>query len=221
MSISYRHDDSQSACSKLLAAFWLLVHACQPAVFPTPFEGVCSEGPGFIASASQVLAVHINIFMPTNQWPQTLQAYDDLEHFETPFVAKLHRFTPLAEPQAVFTFHHPNRSKDIDNSRYSQLVFEASAHPRVCHGFAGFFDAVLYKQVHLSILPATHTPNMASWFPIYFPVQQPVQLLANQQLELGIWRCGANHKVWYEWCITHPQCSGIHNPNGRSYFVGL
>ena len=60
MPISYRHDDSQSACSKLVAAFWLLVHACQPAVFATPFGGVCSEGPGFIADASQLLAVHIN-----------------------------------------------------------------------------------------------------------------------------------------------------------------
>jgi len=150
-----------------------------------------------------------------------LQAYDDLEHFETPFVAKLHRFTPLAEPQAVFTFHHPNKSEHIDNSRCCQLSFEASAHPGICHGFAGYFDAVLYKQVHLSILPSTHTPNMSSWFPIYFPIQQPVQLLADQPLELGVWRCGANHKVWYEWCVTYPQCSGIHNPNGRSYFVGL
>ncbi|DBA92605.1 TPA: hypothetical protein ACH3X1_002824 [Trebouxia sp. C0004] len=150
-----------------------------------------------------------------------VKAYDDLKHFETPFVAKLHRFTPLAEPQAVFTFHHPNKSEHIDNSRYCQLKFEASAHPGVCHGFAGYFDAVLYKQVHLSILPSTHTPNMSSWFPIYFPIQQPVQLLADQPLELGVWRCGANHKVWYEWCVTCPQCSGIHNPNGRSYFVGL
>ncbi|KAL0038065.1 hypothetical protein WJX79_000828 [Trebouxia sp. C0005] len=150
-----------------------------------------------------------------------VKAYDDLEHFETPFVAKLHRFTPLAEPQAVFTFHHPNESQHIDNSRYCQLSFEALAHPGVCHGFAGYFDAVLYKQVHLSILPSTHTPNMSSWFPIYFPIQQPVQLLADQPLELRMWRCGANHKVWYEWCVMYPQCSGIHNPNGRSYFVGL
>ena len=156
-----------------------------------------------------------------NCWFLFLQAYEDTEHFETPFVAKLHRFTPLAEPQAVFTFSHPNRSHPIDNSRHCQLVFEPTGQPAICHGFAGYFDAVLYKQIHLSILPSTHTANMASWFPIYFPIQQPVQIAANQHLELGIWRCTAHHKVWYEWCVTQPQCSAIYNPNGRSYFVGL
>lgn len=30
-------------------------------------------------------------------------------------------------------------------------------------GFAGYFDAVLYKDVHLGIEPATHTPDMFSW----------------------------------------------------------
>jgi protein arginine N-methyltransferase 5 len=43
----------------------------------------------------------------------------------------------------------------------------------VCHGFAGYFDAQLYKDVHLSIHPPTHTPNMFSWFPIYFPLRTP------------------------------------------------
>lgn len=156
--------------------------------------------------------------MNVGLWPQ---AYEDTEHYETPFVAKLHRFTPLAEPQPVFTFSHPNRHCAIDNSRHCQLTFESMGQPAICHGFAGYFDAVLYKQIHLSILPSTHTPNMASWFPIYFPIQQPLQIAAHQQLEMGIWRCAANHKVWYEWCVTQPQCSAIHNPNGRSYFVGL
>ncbi|KAL3148615.1 Protein arginine N-methyltransferase 5 [Trebouxia sp. C0009 RCD-2024] len=150
-----------------------------------------------------------------------VKAYEDTEHYETPFVAKLHRFTPLADPQPVFTFSHPNTAQPIDNSRYCQLTFESTGESAICHGFAGYFDAVLYKQIHLSILPSTHTPNMASWFPIYFPIQQPVQIAASQDLAMGIWRCAANHKVWYEWCVTQPQCSAIHNPNGRSYFVGL
>jgi len=46
-----------------------------------------------------------------------LQAYDDLEHFETPFVVKLHRFNTLAATQDVFTFVHPNRDAIIDNTR--------------------------------------------------------------------------------------------------------
>jgi protein arginine N-methyltransferase 5 len=31
-------------------------------------------------------------------------------------------------------------------------------------GFAGYFDAVLYKDVHLGIEPSTATPNMFSWY---------------------------------------------------------
>lgn len=30
-------------------------------------------------------------------------------------------------------------------------------------GFGGYFDAVLYGDVHLGIVPAIHTPNMFSW----------------------------------------------------------
>lgn len=33
-----------------------------------------------------------------------LQAYDDVEHFETPYVVKLFKFTPLAPPQVGL--HH-------------------------------------------------------------------------------------------------------------------
>lgn len=36
-----------------------------------------------------------------------------------------------------------------------------------------------------------------------------------------MWRCASRHKVWYEWAVTQPQTGPIHNPNGRSYFVGL
>ena len=59
-----------------------------------------------------------------------------------------------------------------------------------------------------------------------------------------MWRCGNGAKVWYEWATTAPQvrddavvcvlaclclahcesfsqASPVHNPNGRSYFVGL
>lgn len=28
-------------------------------------------------------------------------------------------------------------------------------------------------------------------------------------------------QVWYEWAVTQPLVSSIHNPGGRSYFVGL
>lgn len=70
--------------------------------------------------------------------------YNDLEHFETPYVVKLHRFTPLAETLPVFTFEHPNRAAAIDNSRSLGLRFGRAGRPAaLCHGFAGYFDACL------------------------------------------------------------------------------
>jgi protein arginine N-methyltransferase 5 len=89
------------------------------------------------------------------------------------------------------------------------------------HGFAGYFDCCLYKDVHVSILPRNHTPEMSSWFPIYFPIRDPYYWKAGTTLKATFWRHATKQKVWYEWCITDPNQTAIHNPNGRSYFIGL
>lgn len=151
-----------------------------------------------------------------------VNAYDDLEHFETPFVVKLHRFTPLAPPQSLFTFAHPNPAPVIDNTREGTLTFACTAPVgTVCHGFAGYFDAQLYEDVHLSIHPDTHTPSMSSWFPIYFPLRQPFYVAAGDEIRTSVWRCCSRQKVWYEWAVGAPLATPVHNPNGRSYMVGL
>ena len=91
-------------------------------------------------------------------------------------MVKLHRVALLAEALPVFRFDHPNRDACIDNNRYIAMRFERGPDTpgAMMHGFAGYFDAELYKDVHLSIFPPTHTPNMFSWFPIYFPLRTPV-----------------------------------------------
>ena len=152
---------------------------------------------------------------------------DDREHYETPYVVKLHSIGVLADTQEAFTFAHPNRPEGgaaaIDNRRYKRFVFEARAQdtPACVHGFAGYFDAKLYGDVHLSIHPPTHTPDMSSWFAIYFPLQHPVHWPAGAALEAHMWRDGDARKVWYEWCVGGPTTTHIHNTQGRSYWVGL
>lgn len=89
---------------------------------------------------------------------------------ETAYVVKLHNYKALAAPQAVFTFEHPNDAATVDNRRYACLRFSASGSALI-HGFAGYFDCTLYKDVHVSIHPDTHSPKMMSWFPIYFPLK--------------------------------------------------
>jgi protein arginine N-methyltransferase 5 len=152
-----------------------------------------------------------------------VKAHKDLVHFETAYVVKLHRVAKLAPSQPVFTFNHPDYTVNKSNQRYKKLRFEipVDTGSAMVHGFAGYFDAVLYKDVHLGIEPSTATPNMFSWFPAFFPLRTPVCLQPGSALEVELWRCCGTTKVWYEWCITSPTVSPMHNSNGRSYWVGL
>ena len=64
-------------------------------------------------------------------------------------------------------------------------------HPR----FAGYFECQLYKDVTLNTHPPTITPNMFSWFPIFFPLREPVYVPAGAAVEAQMWRCCSPHKV--------------------------
>lgn len=57
-----------------------------------------------------------------------------------------------------------------DNRRYEKLTFHINQEC-VLHGFSGYFDTILYKDVKLSIVPETHSQGMFSWFPIFFPIK--------------------------------------------------
>lgn len=143
-----------------------------------------------------------------------------LTAFEVPYVVRLHNVTELAEHQHLFNFVHPNKDKMVDNSRYKFLRFKIKE-TNVLHGFAGYFDAVLYKDVTLSICPNSHSPGMFSWFPIFFPIKEPIRLQKGATLEVHFWRCVTPRKVWYEWLVSEPEVGTVHNPCGRSYTIGL
>ncbi|XP_065849543.1 protein arginine N-methyltransferase 1.5 [Euphorbia lathyris] len=152
-----------------------------------------------------------------------VKSHKDLVHFETAYVVKLHNIAKLAPSQPVFTFTHPNYTSQKSNNRYKKLKFELAndTGSAMVHGFAGYFDAELYKDVHLSIEPSTATPKMFSWFSIFFPLRTPIQIRPGSPLEVHFWRCSGPSKVWYEWSVSSPTLSPIHNSNGRSYWVGL
>lgn len=118
--------------------------------------------------------------------------YNSLEHFEMGYVVQLsHSFRPASSVQDCFTFQHPNWALE-SNDRYVEIAFDAEVDALV-HGFIGYFDCILYREVHISI----HPKNASS---------------------------GMRHdakKVWYEWAISEPSASPIHNPGGRSWAVGL
>lgn len=166
------------------------------------------------------------------------QGAELLKQYETAYVVKLHNHKMLADAKAVFTFQHPNHEAPVgsavsatptpgeapggkpDNTRSSSLTFTSDCDATL-HGFGGYFLARLYKDIDISIEPATHSPGMFSWFPLYIPLRHPQAVAAGGTIAVHVWRCVGGGKVWYEWATTAPAVSPIHNPTGRSYWIGL
>jgi len=144
--------------------------------------------------------------------------FNNPKNFETAYVVKFHAVHLLTDAQPCFTFTHPDDNKECARSRRMTFKIQQSA---LLHGFAGFFESKLYDNVTLSIHPPTFTDNMFSWFPLYFPIRNPLFLPANSELVCDFWRLTDGKKVWYEWTISQPQAVPIHNSNGRSWWIGL
>lgn len=142
------------------------------------------------------------------------KAQNYLPQFEYTYVCYLKNIYNIDEPKEVFVFNHPEEMP-VDNSRFKSLSFEAKV-DTVLNGFAGYFDTVLYKDVRLSTHPMTHTPGMASWFSMFIPLASPVQVRRGERIEVNVWRCVGPRKVWYEWSLTSPVVTHVHNQKGRA-----
>lgn len=82
------------------------------------------------------------------------------------------------------------------NTRSASLTF-AIPHAGILHGFAGYFEAVLYGNIGLSIHPdRMHliSKDMLSWFPCFFPTKVSALL---EHLATAIFRdhCGILQKI--------------------------
>jgi len=94
------------------------------------------------------------------------------------------------------------------NARTSKLTFTCP-NRGVCHGLAGYFETVLYRNtqgtaVELSTNPVTmeaKSKDMISWFPIFFPLKTPITIPDNAEMEVTMWRQTDDRKVWYEWVV--------------------
>ncbi|KAI9340275.1 PRMT5 arginine-N-methyltransferase-domain-containing protein [Obelidium mucronatum] len=168
-------------------------------------------------------------------------SYKDLEHLETPYVVKLKAINSIGggEPVPIWKFTHPVRELEVPplgsknfnlhNTRFSSTRFDVKEDV-LMHGIAGYFESILYRSTLLSINPSTHSPDMSSWFPIFFPIQTPIHLRRGMSVDILFWRCTDERKVWYEWCVIPVDANGhevvggaslIHNVGGRSSWIGL
>lgn len=193
----------------------------------------------------------------------------DEKSAETPYVVLFNAVSILSDDdkgsrkicngrvQSCWSFEHPNSGiafnaqglpySNNHNIRSAVLNFHIP-HAGTLHGFGGYFETILYGDISLSIHPDTKdskSPNMLSWFPLFFPLKEPLYMPSDSELRVSIWRQTNGKKVWYEWLAegflpipTSLRASGaakdtgeitlvkigqtsLHNPNGRSSWIGL
>ncbi|CAL1716513.1 unnamed protein product [Somion occarium] len=146
----------------------------------------------------------------------------DEKAVETPYVVMFQSINILSgdgggvsgecgpQVQECWEFEHPRRDAVLNaqglpftnshNTRFAKLTFHIP-HASVLHGFGGYFEAVLYGSVGLSIHPQRMdkiSKDMLSWFPLFFPLK-PLYLPSNCELHVSIWRLTNERHVWYEW----------------------
>jgi protein arginine N-methyltransferase 5 len=219
-----------------------VLHVLKPGPSPTPGLCIPQAYTSFMAPVSAYKA-----------WGNA-RAYREAKYLETPYVVRLSRACTLDTPQPVFTFTHaapgdtrsteqllaglpcghikPASAEGVpDNRRYCGLRF-TSAVSALVHGLAGYFDCSLTdtpsdaqgQRVVLSTLPSNHTPSMSSWFPIFFPLREPLTVEGGGVIQVHMWRCVSMSKrcVWYEWQVTiGTVTTHIHNARGSAYTIKL
>jgi protein arginine N-methyltransferase 5 len=73
----------------------------------------------------------------------------------------------------------PYNNEKQNMKKFDKLNFTCKEEQSEIHGFGGYFTAELYKDVVYSTHPQTHTPGMHSWFPMFFPIREPMFVKKN------------------------------------------
>lgn len=155
--------------------------------------------------------------------------------FEHPYTVALHKIYKIAEhPRPCFKFEHPNtklkfKYEDDDelqgnceadnahNDRYICMKYKAKIECFI-NGFAGYFECTLYKDIKLSTIPGV-MDDQISWFPIYFPLMTPVYVKESQLIMIHVWRKHDRRRMWYEWALTLPHVTAVHNAHGSCHSI--
>lgn len=139
--------------------------------------------------------------------------------FEQPYIVLQPQSYKPTKTKKLFSFKHPKNILE-SNSRYKCLQFEITSNMQL-HGFSGYFDAVLYKDITISIEPSTFSVGMFSWFPAYFPIKDTMLVKSGNVISVHFWRYCDEYKVWYEWCVSSPKQTHVYNCQGKSNSIRL
>jgi len=159
-----------------------------------------------------------------NKLKNKMLKYAGMEHIA---VVRFLTYYRPSNIQACFRFEHPDAKQEGFN-RFKSLEFKFEQEALI-HGFAGYFEAKLYKDVKISINPVDHTPDMYSWFPVFIPLETVFTVDTNKILRLNIWRQKTKKKVWYEWQADNLDAetgkpivvSRVYNLNGSGSCIDL
>ncbi|CDR41135.1 CYFA0S06e02410g1_1 [Cyberlindnera fabianii] len=167
----------------------------------------------------------------------TLRSQNDSSAFHKQYVVKmLESCICSTKINDLWTFEHP--SPPATSMRRNAISTFKIRHKTVVHGLAGFFTANLYKDIQLSIKPDCTTVDLISWFPLFFPLEQPLYLADDTELEVTMFRECRGGKVWYSWGLEsfmylvvpgddssefqvriRTNVSKIHNHGGHGYAI--
>ncbi|CAN6626049.1 hypothetical protein TRVA0_010S02608 [Trichomonascus vanleenenianus] len=140
----------------------------------------------------------------------------------TPYVVMLFQADLIStEIKQAWKFSHPIASTVPGNQHNIRESKETFYIPHKClvHGIAGYFEAVLYKDIQLSTRPDTmeqKSKDMVSWFPMWFPLSQPMSLPDDSEIDISLWRMTDGRKVWYEWCAESYALVPVSNAGNAS-----
>lgn len=165
-----------------------------------------------------------------------------IDSLQMPYVVMMQQ-VDLVSPyiKQAWKFNHPSYDslpENQHNTRKCKQSFPIE-YKGMVHGFAGYFETVLYKDIKLSTRPdngATISKDMVSWFPLYFPFSHPIYVNDSSEVDISIWRLTDGRKVWYEWTgesfLVVPNSKGghrrirsgqtiLHNQGGKYYSMAL
>jgi protein arginine N-methyltransferase 5 len=178
----------------------------------------CLEGcerllaPGAVSIPADYHAVVIPIW--SEFWWSTFYRKQWLDSMA---IGKMFRATLLAdEPKECWRFVHPGHN---DMTKTAVLEFQAII-SGILHGFGGWFECTLFGDVVLSNSPWI-VGGSFSWHQCIFPMERPFRVEPGTVIKLVMQRINDETGVWYQWYLTEPECTRIHNPMGRSAKFGL
>jgi len=184
---------------------------------------------GNLAADSRVLDQAEGIMIPCSYTPYVAPIFSPQlwskaraqGSLEEAYVVCLHQAECLAEPLPTWNFEHRRQVLPGTTRRHSKLAFRVLQRSRV-YGFSGYFEATLFPGITLSTVPSSRTPKLTSWFPMFFPIVNPLDVYPDSQIDISIWRESHRAKCWYEWTVEtsfHRMRSGmtsIHNSEGHA-----